>query len=233
MYYREQNNQQAEIAPTKDREEGPYSMLVHEIPEVLMRLDLTAREHKICWFLIREILGYQLKEKIIKTEKFIQSTGLYKQHLNTTIHSLIEKGVIIREEIIDGQPGEYLYSFNLRLFGRINATKEVKQSYVENGKVIHISKYKSPNRLPASHQVGDHGVIESVTPLSPKPLIGAPRRGFKEILNKDKDILKGGVGDLFSFNRSEPEALDLEKRRQHLLLQARMIQKEDEERLSI
>jgi hypothetical protein len=72
-----------------------------------------------------------------------------------------------------------------------------------------------------------------VTPLSPKPLIGAPRRGFKEILNKDKDILKGGVGDLFSFNRSEPEALDLEKRRQHLLLQARMIQKEDEERLSI
>lgn len=180
------------------KKEGDFSAMPHEMTEKLMRMDLTAREHRLVWFFSREIIGYCLREKVIKTAKIIRDTALPKQNLNTALRSLLKKGVIERFDIDAGEPGQYLYRFNEVLFERVNATKSVKDSYVEDGKVIHIKNYKSSNRVVRSHQNDDQGVIDSMTTKWSPPATGAAKGGTKESKINENKFLRTGKVETFS-----------------------------------
>lgn len=192
-----ENNNTNQIASI-DNQEGNFSAVPHEMTEFLMRLDLTSREFKLVFFFIREIQGYQLREKIIKTSKIITSTGLAKQNLNPALKSLITKGVISREPIKSKERGLYLYRFNEQSFGRTCATKEVKQSYFEDGKVIHIAHFRSSNQLLRGNRVNDLKVIDPVTSKTEGSAPSAASQGMKEILNKDKHILREQEAESFT-----------------------------------
>lgn len=97
-----------------------------EMIEILQRkkVGLTAREYSVIWFLVGQLQGNLLKTKLIKTDEFTKATELPRQHVSTTIESLIEKGVITRQTGTMVY-GSSWYGFNEKFFTRVIATKEV------------------------------------------------------------------------------------------------------------
>lgn len=168
-------------------------MIPHEMSERFMRMDLTAREFKVVWFLIRELHGWSMKQRIIKTQKFITDTGLVKQSLIPTIQSLIQKGVIQRFDA-DGEPGEYVYFFNESNFSTTHATEEVRV----DPKVSSLLTYKSMKHRPQSQQVVDSEVSESLTHKTQETTPSAPTRVPKESLKEREINLKSKIEDCFT-----------------------------------
>lgn len=211
---------------------GNFSAVTHEMSEMLMRLDLTSREHRIVWFLIREIIGYQLKQKVIKNKQFVQSTGMARQHVHSTILSLIEKGVIWREEV-RGEPGEYLYGFNERSFGRVHATEQVRE---DRNTVTKMMTPPSSKRLHLCTQDSDIDVTKVVTQNTLEAATGAETQAPKYTLKDIKNIIKEAKPEELNAqvpkerepeNSSQPDwihadQIDIEARKEFLRQQARM-----------
>lgn len=90
------------------------TLVPNKIIEKLISIELTPRENRILWFLIKELNGDQIKEKLIKTSEFIEKTGLYRQNLDIAIKSLLKKQIITRSK--EGNQGKYIYKFNTDFF---------------------------------------------------------------------------------------------------------------------
>jgi hypothetical protein len=108
-----------------ENQEGKFAAVPNEMIEILMRMDLSGSEFRLIWYFVRELQGWQMIEKIIKTGKIIKDTGLSKQLAIPALSSLVTKGVIQR--LTTPEYGVYGYRFNEDNFGRVHATKRVRK----------------------------------------------------------------------------------------------------------
>lgn len=110
-----------------------------EMIQILRKKKLTIREHQIVWFLIGELQGNLLEQKLIKTIEFEDGTGIPTRHIIYAIKSLIAKGIIERQTT--SLQGCYWYNFNKKTFGRVYAVETVKKD-VKGLKLIQGGKSK-------------------------------------------------------------------------------------------
>lgn len=147
-----------------------------EMIQQLQRMDITSRESKIIWFLIGKLQGDLMIERLIKSEEFVHATTLHKQHVSTTLKSLIAKGIIQRKstEVL----GCHWYRFHEENFGRVHAVKKIKTD-VRGLRLVHSvpqiklstnteiqdgdSNQNGDPQEGDGHQVGEGRVTEVVT----------------------------------------------------------------------
>lgn len=167
---------------------GNFSLVPNEMLENINYLDLTLREYKICITLMRLLIGWQMKERLISTKDILQGANLIKQNGIPAINSLLKKEIIFRTP--GKEHGEYVYSFNEKVFGRTHASRFVRQ----DPKVIDLMTYRSSNQLPDGNQNDYPMVIEPITDKPSRSAVVAETRSPKDT-KETKDILKSQKND--------------------------------------
>lgn len=208
--------------------------MTHEMVEMLARLDLTAREHKVVWGLIRYLQGWQMKERVIKTKNLLKITGMRKDHLSETVKSLMAKGIIQRLDI-DPKVGLYSYRFHEENFVRTHATEVIridkKLLKLVPRQVPESGTHEFPKQVPSGTRNMDPQVPKSGTTdgriVAPIAAFEGPKDTLKD---KNKENLKEKLKESFTpFGKRELTEKELIEKKERLLREYR----ESEERLSV
>lgn len=68
--------------------------IANEIAEALCRVNLSAYEYRVIWFILRKTWGWHKKMDRISYSQFEEGTGINRRHLGPTIKRLIERQII-------------------------------------------------------------------------------------------------------------------------------------------
>ena len=68
--------------------------IAHEIAEALCRINLSAYESRVMWFVLRKTYGWHKKIDRISYSQFEEGTGIHRRHLGPTIKKLIKRQII-------------------------------------------------------------------------------------------------------------------------------------------
>jgi phage replication O-like protein O len=218
------------------KKEGNFSAVPNEMIEILMRTNLTTYEFRVVWFFIRVLQGHQKMEVAIKTAEIIYATALPKQRVIPALNSLITKGIIQRFFTIER--GIYGYRFNADNFGRIHATKRVRQ----DKKFLHLVENEGHRIRTLRSQNQDLEVTESGpeghrirTSPSSNPLSYSIKenkyilkREEKEELNAQVKGTGNGIGNGNLSEMGDPSLYELNRRRLEALEYTKRMQEEEE-----
>lgn len=95
----------AEIQPDKN-----WTKIHNSILELLATSNFSARELRCLLFLLRSTYGYRSKEARISLSEWEKGTGLKRGHVSTTLKTLVERRVILKEQ--EGPRATPLWAFN-------------------------------------------------------------------------------------------------------------------------
>lgn len=203
-----QNNETSKV--NQELPENTFTMFSNELVDYLSYCDLTGAEFRLTMAIAREIIGYHLNEKIIKTETFLKRCRFTRQNFNRTMKAFLKKGLIERTTV-NADKGEYNYFFSERLVSVINCSKNVKHKYFYAGKVIHNPENAYSGRLLTRTQGDDGGGVnlsthnEPENPPEPAPIADpqGSEKNSKETLKKEKKFLRGGIEESFTQSNKE------------------------------
>jgi len=68
--------------------------IANEIGEALCRINLSAYENRVVWFILRKTYGWHKKMDRISYSQFEQGTGIDRRHLGRTIKTMIKRQMI-------------------------------------------------------------------------------------------------------------------------------------------
>jgi len=74
--------------------ENGHIDVAHEIAEALCRINLSAYESRVVWFVLRKTYGWHKKMDRISYSQFEEATGIHRRHLGPTIKGLINRDII-------------------------------------------------------------------------------------------------------------------------------------------
>ena len=146
------------------KQKGNFTAVPNEIVEFLAKppVELTTREYRVIWFMIRQLQGYYMKFKPLGIIDFVNGTGLSKQKVHPTL-KLLDKKEIIKKIKLPGYRTP-LYGFSEQLFGRVLATDTEKTTFnAQNGKVIDLMTFKVLKGVTKVTNSGTLKVTESGT----------------------------------------------------------------------
>jgi phage replication O-like protein O len=93
-------------------EKGGFVRIHHAIMERLAQTELTGRQARILWALLRRTYGYNKKEDAISLSQFCDDTRLKKAHASVTLKELVERHIIYRKDAGAGRGHVATYGFN-------------------------------------------------------------------------------------------------------------------------
>ena len=82
-------------AASPQAEDG-FIRIASEIVEALCKVNLSAYESRVLWFILRKTYGWQKKTDWISLSQFSKGTGLDKRHVHRTLKRLQEREIVIR-----------------------------------------------------------------------------------------------------------------------------------------
>jgi len=92
------------MAKSPQIEEG-LTPIANELVEAFCRINLSAYESRVLWFVARKTYGYHKKIDRISYSQFEEGTGLKRWHVNRAIEKLIKRNILIKNG--DGYNLEY------------------------------------------------------------------------------------------------------------------------------
>lgn len=171
--------------------ETGFSGVPHEMIEKLMRLQLTGHETRLIWFFIRQCQGYQMAERLITIEDIVFATEIRRERVHEALRSLLTKKIIKRRS--GYRPGEYVYQWNNKFFGRTHATKTVRR----DPKVVRLDEYRHTENRTTLYENPDAEIrksglshTENRITNDRRAATSAARRPPKYSLKDNKNILK-------------------------------------------
>ncbi|MBA7548658.1 hypothetical protein ES705_41123 [subsurface metagenome] len=102
--------------------------LPNKLVEALMRLNLSPRENRIFWVVIRETLGWGKKEKAISLVRFFELTGISKPHVCHALKKLQKRRIVVRNKNKFSLQEDYL-----RWKGIRKLPKQAKKTIAQTG----------------------------------------------------------------------------------------------------
>ena len=76
--------------------ENGYTRIANELAEALAHTNLSPKQGRCIWFLLRRTYGWGKKTARITTKEWETGTGLFKQHVYTALRELIERNMVTR-----------------------------------------------------------------------------------------------------------------------------------------
>lgn len=95
----------ADIQPDKN-----WTKIHNTILELLSTSGFTAREFRCLLFLLRMTYGFNTKATNISLTEWEKGTGLKRSHVNTTLKSLVERKIIIKEQATPRSVPEWAFN---------------------------------------------------------------------------------------------------------------------------
>lgn len=130
---------------------GNFSQVPNEMLDFFAdRTNLNGREYRLCFALMRELVGWDYKFKPIELCVFMEKTHLSKSHASEGLKSLVEKEVIEKRRV----PGYRTpcYGFREDQIGRV-IVSEYRHLYVDGKKVIDLNEFKLLKEGTSSSQI--------------------------------------------------------------------------------
>lgn len=116
---------------------GPFSRVPNPLAEALARTDLTAREHRVVWVFVRQVLGWRDRRTTnrlaIGRGELEALTGIERTNLRGIIHQLLERGILrvaTPENAQNGAPTDYIFVTNPKAWKPVVATKRARRGGV-------------------------------------------------------------------------------------------------------
>lgn len=212
---------------------GDFAAVPYEMIEFLMNppFKISSQQTRIIWFFIRKLQGWAHKETAARTKDIVEGTGLDRSHCTEDLKYLIENKVLNRRAGVSRIYGEWIYSFNEETFGRVHATNVVRIDRKTIPKpvkmtVAEIATSVLPSEPHQCSSISHTGVVETATLNTQITTATAPQQVPKEILKRDKEILKRiGIPESFTLiGKSETEIIEenrAKRYRQEVELNAR------------
>ena len=80
-------------AASPQAEDG-FIRIASEIVDALCKVNLSAYESRVLWFILRKTYGWQKKTDWISLSQFSKGTGLDKRHVHRTLKRLQEREIV-------------------------------------------------------------------------------------------------------------------------------------------
>ena len=121
--------------------EDGYTRIANELLEAIMRNDFSKREVKVIWAIIRKTYGWNQKFDRIALSQFEQLTGLKKNHISTTLASLVGKNVVLKQDLkysinkkyIEWEDNKYSPETGLKTSDEASPKTGLKEKESQNG----------------------------------------------------------------------------------------------------
>lgn len=128
---------------------GNWSRVHNIIFEQLAKADLSGREAKCLFFLLRMTYGNQCKEHEISLSLWATGTGIDKRHVKTVIDRLMERRIVYRIDGKRGRGNTAIYGFNKYFEQWDNAEKVLPTAPIKKvPPVVPILEEKVPPVVP-------------------------------------------------------------------------------------
>lgn len=88
--------------------EDGFTRIANELFEALLSADLSKREMKIVWYVVRMTYGFRRKLVELRNGDITKATGICKQNIGPTIAALVESNVLVRQGSEIGIQKDYL-----------------------------------------------------------------------------------------------------------------------------
>ena len=136
-----QNVAKIESLKTLSLKKGSFTQVPNEMLDYFAdRTDLTPTEYRICFVLMRELVGWDYAFKPIELITFSQKMRqTAPSQISKSLKSLIKKGVILREKVSGYRTP--CYGFNPDSLGRVTVL-EAKTQFESGSKVIDLKNFK-------------------------------------------------------------------------------------------
>lgn len=135
-----------------------FTQIPNDLLEKTILFGLTKRECQVFFVIVRKTYGWQKDSDLIALSQFVELTGLKKNHVSTTLASLVLKKVITKEN--------KKYSINEDIESwSVDKSKVPKQDKSQNGTT------KSPKTVQAKSQNGTKTSPKTVTTKETNKLI--------------------------------------------------------------
>jgi phage replication O-like protein O len=119
---------------------GNYTQVSNEMLEYLSSSrDLTATECRVCFYLIRELVGWNYEFKAIEIEAFAIGTRMNDKQVVKALTSLVKKGVLLKHKVVGYRTP--FYGFNPHFMGRL-VIGDPKPTFVDGLNVIDLKTFK-------------------------------------------------------------------------------------------
>lgn len=118
---------------------GEFTQVANEMLEYLAKMNLTPTEFKICFYLIRELVGWDYNFKPIEISAFMSGTNSSERAIQEALKRLVKEKILLKHKVPDYRTP--CYGFNPDKFGRVNIT-EPRSVYIEGEKVIDLKAFK-------------------------------------------------------------------------------------------
>jgi phage replication O-like protein O len=110
--------------------ENGHIDIAHEIAEALMRVNLSAYESRVLWFIFRKTYGYKKTSDWLSLSQFSKSTGLDRRLVHRAIKKLDEKKMLVIQRD-DSQRPKYGFQKNYQEWKL--SSKEMTVIYTDDG----------------------------------------------------------------------------------------------------
>lgn len=114
---------------------GPFSRVPNPLAEALAQADLSAREHRVVWVFVRQVLGWKERRDTnrlaIGRGELATLTGIHRGDLRITIDQLLERGILrLSDEpqnAPNAAPTDYIFVTNPKAWKPVVAPKRARR----------------------------------------------------------------------------------------------------------
>lgn len=170
--------------------ENGLTSIAHEIAEAFCRINLSAYESRIVWFILRKTYGYHKTTDRISFSQFEEFTKLKHWHISRTLDRLLKRNIITRT----GEGYNLIYGLQKDYDLWINQESVTKSSPIQ---VTKISTYSGDKSVPI--QVTNPSVKSSPIQVESSPLqvelvpIQVTNLSPKEVHTKCRNIITNNI----------------------------------------
>jgi|SRR6185312_4838360 len=118
---------------------GNFSQVPNEMLESFARLNLSPTEYKICFFLMRELVGWDYPSKPIEIHNFMMGTNSCERAVKKALTTLVGAKVLLKSKIPKYRTP--CYGFNPEILGRLTVS-EPRKYFVDGENVIDLQSFK-------------------------------------------------------------------------------------------
>ena len=130
--------------------ENGFTKIANELVEALMKVNLSAYEHRVLWFLFRKTYGWEKKTDWIALSQFSQCIDLDRRHVHRAIKGLSSKKMIVIERD-DGVRIKYGFQKDYDKWIKVSS-KKMTVTYIDDGLSSNQAPKVSSNQAPTKEK---------------------------------------------------------------------------------